>query len=92
MLEVQLSTKSLQRQIVAFHDNTVVFYYATGNQPYIFHVGHLKSIEIVEKGGRYYVKVSTGLKDTTEEFEAQSLPKVRELVAEVQKAMGAFTG
>lgn len=90
MIEVQLSTKALQKHIVAFHDNTVVFYFATGNQPYIFHVGHIKSIEIVEKSGKYYLRVSTGLKDNTEEFEARVLPKVQELVAEVQKAMASF--
>ncbi len=90
MIEVQLSTQTLQKHIVAFHDNTIVFYYATGNQPYVFHVGHIKSMEILEKKGKYYLKVSTGLKDITEEFEARVLPKVQELVAKAQKAMASF--
>jgi hypothetical protein len=90
MIEVQLSTQTLQKHIVTFHANTVEFYFATGNQPYGFHVGHIKSIEIVEKSGKYFLKVSTGLKDNTEEFEARVLPKVQELVTEVQKAMASF--
>ncbi|NTU56844.1 MAG: hypothetical protein HGA79_11395, partial [Anaerolineales bacterium] len=52
--------------------------------------GHLKAIEIVEKRGKYYLTVSTGLKDNSEEFDAKVLPKVRELVAAVQKAMQEF--
>ncbi|NTU75713.1 MAG: hypothetical protein HGA86_06295 [Anaerolineaceae bacterium] len=91
MIEVQLSTQTLQKQIVAFHDNSVVFYFATGNQPYVFHVGHLKSIEVVEKKGRYFLQVSTGIKDNSEEFDPRMLPRVKELVAEVQKAMKSFS-
>jgi hypothetical protein len=90
MLEVQLSTQTLQKQIVAFHDNTLVFYFATGNQPYTYHVGHIKSIEIREQGGKANLVVSTGLKDTKEEISQQALPRVRELVAAVQAAMQAF--
>ena len=90
MIEVQLSTESMQKQIVSYHANTLAFFFATGNQPYIFHVGHLKSIEILEKRGKYYLTVSTGLKDNSEEFDAKMLTKVQELVAEVQKAMKEF--
>jgi|GEM_PF-2169674 len=90
MIEVQLSTQTLQKQIVSYHANTLAFFFATGNQPYIFHVGHLKSIELVERKGKYYLTVSTGLKDNSEEVEARFLPKVKELVAEVQKAMKEF--
>jgi hypothetical protein len=90
MIEVQLSTQSMQKQIVSYHANTLAFFFATGNQPYIFHVGHLKSIEIVEKRGKHYLTVSTGLKDNSEEIESRALPKVKELVAEVQKAMKEF--
>ena len=49
MIEIQLYPQTMQKQIVAFHATTVAFYFATGNQPYVFHVGHLKAIEIVEK-------------------------------------------
>jgi hypothetical protein len=80
----------MQKHIVNFHANTLAFYFATGNQPYIFHVGHLKSIEIVEKRGKYYLTVSTGLKDNSEEFDAKVLSKVQELVAAVQNAMKEF--
>ena len=90
MIEVQLSTQSMQKQIVSYHANTLAFFFATGNQPYIFHVGHLKSIEIVEKRGKHYLTVSTGLKDNSEEIESRALPKVKELVVEVQKAMKEF--
>ena len=90
MIEIQLNTHTMQKHIVNFHANTLSFYYATGNQPYVFHVGHLKSIEIVEKRGKYYLTVSTGLKDNSEEFDVRMLPKVQELVAEVQKAMKEF--
>ena len=90
MIEVQLSTQSMQKQIVSYHANTLAFFFATGNQPYIFHVGHLKSIEIVEKRGKHYLTVSTGLKDNSEEIESRALPKVKELVAEVQKDMKEF--
>ncbi len=91
MIEVQLTTQTMQKQIVAFHDNTVVFYFATGNQPYVFHVGHIKTIEIREKGGKYYLTVSTGLKDNTEEVSPQALNKARELVTAVHAAMKAFS-
>jgi hypothetical protein len=90
MIEVQLHTQSMQKQIVSFHANTLGFYFATGSQPHIFHVGHLKSIEIVEKKGTYFLTVSTGLKDNSEEFDGRVLPRVRELVAEVQRAMKEF--
>jgi len=90
MIEVQLSTQTMQKQIVSYHANTLAFFFATGNQPYIFHVGHLKSIEIVEKRGKHYLTVSTGLKDNSEEIESRALPKVKELVVEVQKAMKEF--
>ena len=90
MIEVQLSTQTMQKQIVSYHANTLAFFFATGNQPYIFHVGHLKFIEIVEKRGKHYLTVSTGLKDNSEEIESRVLPKVKELVAEVQKAMKEF--
>ena len=90
MIEVQLSTQTMQKQIVSYHANTLAFFFATGNQPYIFHVGHLKFIEIVEKRGKHYLTVSTGLKDNSEEIESRALPKVKELVAEVQKAMKEF--
>ena len=90
MIEVQLSTQSMQKHIVSYHANTLALFFATGNQPYIFHVGHLKSIEIVEKRGKHYLTVSTGLKDNSEEIESRALPKVKELVAEVQKAMKEF--
>jgi hypothetical protein len=90
MIEIQLNTNTMQKQIVNFHADTLAFYFATGNQPYLFHVGHLKAIEIVEKRGKYYLTVSTGLKDNSEEFDAKVLPKVRELVAAVQKAMQEF--
>ena len=90
MIEVQLSTQSMQKQIVSYHANTLAFFFATGNQPYIFHVGHLKSIEIVEKRGKHYLTVSTGLKDNSEEIESRALPKVKELVVEVQQAMKEF--
>lgn len=53
MIEIQLTTQNIQKNIVNFHANTLAFYFATGNQPYVFHVGHLKSIEIVEKRGKY---------------------------------------
>ena len=90
MIEIQLNTQTIQKNIVNFHANTLAFYYATSNQPYIFHVGHLKSIEIVEKRGKHYLTVSTGLKDNSEEFDAKVLSKVQELVVAVQKAMKEF--
>lgn len=90
MIEVQLSTQTLQKQIVSYHANTLAFFFAAGNQPYIFHVGHLKSIELVERKGKYYLTVSTGPRDNSEEVEARFLPKVKELVAEVQKTMKEF--
>jgi hypothetical protein len=90
VIEIQLNTQTIQKQIVNFHANTLAFYFATSNQPYIFHVGHLKSIDIVEKRGKYYLTVSTGLKDNSEEFDAKMLTKVQELVDQVQKAMKEF--
>jgi hypothetical protein len=90
MIEIQLSTKSLQKPIVSFHANTLAFHFATGNQPYIFHVGRLKTVDIVEKRGKQVLVADTGLKDASEEIDAQVLPRVKELVAAVQKAMTEF--
>jgi len=90
MIEILLSDSSLTKPIVTFHANTVEFYYATSNEVYGFHVGHIKSIEVTEKNGKHYLTVSTGLKDNSEEVNAQTLPKVKELVFEVQKAMKEF--
>ena len=90
MIEIQLNTHTIQKHIVNFHANALTFYYATGTQPYVFHVGHIQSIEIVEKKGRYYLSVSTGFTENSEEFDAELLPKVQELVSAVQKAMKEF--
>jgi hypothetical protein len=90
MIEVQLSTQSFTKPVVTFHANTVEFYYATSNQPYGFHVGHIKSIEVIEKRGKHYLTVSTGLRDESEQVDVEMVPKVRELVAEVKKAMEEF--
>jgi hypothetical protein len=90
MIEVQLSKQSFTTPIVTFHANAIEFYYATSNQPYGFHVGHIKSIEVIEKRGKYYLTVRTGLRDESEEIDVQVLPEVRELVAEVKKAMEEF--
>jgi hypothetical protein len=90
MIEIMLSDSSLTKPIVTFHANTVEFYYATSNEVYGFHVGHIKSIEVTEKKGKYYLTITTGLRDNSEEVSEQTLPKVKELVLEVQKAMKEF--
>ncbi|NWF63401.1 MAG: hypothetical protein HXY38_03760 [Chloroflexi bacterium] len=90
MLKIQLNTHTMQRPVVNFHANTVTFYFATGNQPCLFHVGHLKSIESVEKRGKYYLTVSTGFKDNSEESDLRVSPKMQELVAAAQSAMKEF--
>jgi hypothetical protein len=90
MIEVQLSTQSFTKPIVTFHANTVEFYYATSNQPYGFHIGHIKSIEVIEKRGKHYLTVHTGLRDESEQVDVQMVPKVRDLIIEVKKAMEEF--
>jgi hypothetical protein len=90
MIEILLSDSSLTKTIVTFHANTVEFYYATSNQPYGFHVGHIKSMEVAEKRRKHYLTIRTGLRDSSEESDARVLNKVSELVTEAKKAMEEF--
>jgi len=92
MIEIQISTQSLTKTIVTFHANTVEFFYATAKQGgQSFHVGHIKSFEVIERRGKQYLELKTDFTNIAEEISPSALSKARDMVTEVQKAMQAFS-
>jgi len=91
MLEVQISKSGMTKIIVTFHANTLEYFYATAtNGGRSFHVGHIKTLEIVaDKKGRHFLHMETEHNKFDDEVEEGALPKARELVAAVQEAMKA---
>ncbi len=88
MHEVLLN-QSAAKPIITFHANTLEYFSLTNQSGgFSYHVGHLKSIEIVtdKKGGRTLV-AKTETRTIETDISEQALPKVKELVAAVQEAM-----
>ena len=95
MIEVQLSKKNLEKLIVTFDANVIRYFSvldvrsstaASGR----LHVGHIRSIEITtDKKGKHKLLITTKFdgKFSNDEVDDEALGKVRELVAEVQRAM-----
>ena len=88
MQDIQIN-QSATNTILSFYDNRLDYFYATSEKVgYSFHVGHIKSIEILtDKGGRHSLVVKTAYHTNKDDVGEQALPKVRELVAAVQEAM-----
>ena len=91
MFEFQLSTNSMSKPIVTFDGHVIEFFYDDlRNGSRRVHVGHLKSAEIipVSHGKEKYSLQMKGeyLLVVTDVSEA-ALPKARELLTAIQKAM-----
>jgi hypothetical protein len=91
MLEVQISKSGMTKVIVTFHANTLEYFYATSNGGgKSFHVGHIKSIELVtNKKGKHLLHMETEYHKIDDEVEERAIPKIKELIAAVQEAMKA---
>ena len=95
MIEVQLSKKNLEKLIVTFDANVVRYFSVTNVRTSTsgsgrIHVGHIKSIAVTtnNKGKHALLIISKfDAKFSNDEVEDEALVKVRELVAEVQRAM-----
>ena len=95
MIEVQLSRQNQEKLIVTFDANVVRYFSvmdvrtSSGGSGRI-HVGHIKSIEIAtNRKGKPALLITTKFNApfSNDEIDNEALDKVRELVAEVQRAM-----
>lgn len=95
MIEVQLSKQNSEKLIVTF-DGSVVRYFSvidvrtSSSGSGRIHVGHIKSIEIAtNKKGKTALLITTkfNVPFSNDEVDNEALEKVKELVAEVQRAM-----
>ena|SRR3972149_5314451 len=95
LIEVQLSKQNSEKLIVTF-DADVVRYFSvlnvrTSSSPSgRIHVGHIKSIEVTtNKKGKSALLITTKFNApfSNDEVDDEALDKVKELVAEVQRAM-----
>jgi len=90
MIEVQLSKKDMNKTILTLNANVISHFTATppaGARS--IHVGHIKSIEITtnKKGKHALVTTTEHFTTLNEEVDDQQLDKVKEWIAEVQRAM-----
>jgi len=93
MVEVRL-TQNIHKTIVTLNANMIQYFYATEkNGGRSMHVGHIKSIEITtDKKGKHKLLITTELFTFLDhEVDDTALEKVKELVAEVQRAMQSTT-
>ena len=95
MIEVQLSKQSMEKMIVTFDANVVRYFSvldvrtSSGASGRI-HVGHIKSIEIkTNKKGKPALLITTKFDApfSNDEIDPEMLEKVKDLVAEVQRAI-----
>jgi hypothetical protein len=95
MIEVQLSKQSSEKLIVTFHANVIRYFSVidvrtSSSSSGRIHVGHIKSIEITtDNKGKHRLLIMTKFdaRFSNDEVDDQALDKVKELVAEVQRAM-----
>jgi hypothetical protein len=87
MIEIQLSTAT--RTIVTFHANTVEFFYATSSAGgKSFHVGHIRSFELVtDRNGKNVLSLNTEQHVLNHDVEDNNVARIKELIVEVQRAM-----
>jgi hypothetical protein len=88
MHEVLLN-QSGAKPIVTFHANTLEYFSLTAQTGgFSYHVGHIKSIEIItDKKGSHTLVTKTDTRTMETDISEQALPKAKELVAAVQDAM-----
>jgi len=95
MIEVQLSKMSQEKIIVTFDANVVNYFSVTNVRTSTsasgrIHVGHIKSIEITtNKKGKPALLLTTKFNAafSNDEIDVEALDKVKDLVAQVQRAM-----
>lgn len=95
MIEVQLSKNSQEKIIVTFDANVVSYFSVTNVRTSSsasgrIHVGHIKSIEITtNRKGKPALLLTTKFNApfSNDEIDVETLDKVKDLVAEVQRAM-----
>jgi hypothetical protein len=90
-MEVQLNT-SAKKLIVTFADNVLEYFSLMSPEGSArYHAGHFKSIEITtDKKGAHTLEVKLETRMLSSEVSEQALPKTKELVAAVQKAMASL--
>lgn len=95
MIEVQLSRQNSEKLIVTFDANVVRYFSVidvrtSSSGSGRIHVGHIKSIEITtNRKGKPALLITTKFNApfSNDEVDDEALDKVKELVAEVQRAM-----
>jgi len=94
MIEVQLSKKNSSKTIVTLYGNIIEYFSALNyDGGRSIHVGHLTSIGIAtNKKGKHELSITDErnrafLHNPVNEVDDEALEKVKELVAEVQRAM-----
>ena len=91
MIEVQLNTAP--KELIVSLDGNVLEYFSLTSQEDSarYHPGHFKSVDVTtDKKGKYWLEVQTKIRTLSAEVSDQALPKAKELVAAVQKAMKAL--
>ena len=88
MIEVLLNPGP-KKLIVSFGDNVLEYFSLMSTEGSArYHAGHFKSVEITtDKKGAHTLEVKLETRTLASEIGEQALPKARELVAAVQKAM-----
>ena len=88
MQDIQIN-QSPSKTILTYYANRLEYFYATSDQVgYSFHVGHIKSIDIItDKTGKHSLVVRTEHRTNKDEVSELALPRVKELVAAVKEAM-----
>jgi len=93
MIEVQLSKKNSSKTIITLYGNIIEYFSALNyDGGRSIHVGHLTSIGIVpNKKGKHELSITDArnrafLHNPVNEVDDEALEKVKELIAEVQRA------
>ncbi len=93
MIEVQLSKKNSSKTIVTLYGNIIEYFSALNyDGGRSIHVGHLTSIGITtNKKGKHELSITDArnrefLHNPVNEVDDEALEKVKELIAEVQRA------
>jgi len=94
MIETQLSTLSMLKPILVYDGHVIEFFFdeLNGGTRRV-HVGHIKSIEVVPVSHgkeKYSLQIQCEYQLVVVDVSEEALPKTKQLIAEVQKAMASF--
>jgi hypothetical protein len=92
MIEVLLNPGP-KKLIVSFGDNVLEYFSLMSTEGSArYHAGHFKSVEITtDKKGAHTLEVKLETRTLASEVSEAALPKARELVAALQKAMKSLS-